>query len=37
VILAANPSAVTGYDEAYTDLLNNQYGNYQYLLTPPGW
>ncbi|MFQ3649983.1 MAG: RHS repeat-associated core domain-containing protein [Gemmataceae bacterium] len=36
VILAANPSAVTGYDEAYTDLLNNQYGDYQYLADATG-
>jgi RHS repeat-associated protein len=36
VILAANLSAVTGYDEAYTDLLNNQYGDYQYLADATG-
>jgi hypothetical protein len=36
VILAANPSAVTGHDEAFADLLNNQSGNYQYLADTAG-
>jgi YD repeat-containing protein len=31
VILVAQPSAVTGYDSGYADLLNNQNGTYQYL------
>jgi RHS repeat-associated protein len=31
IILTANPSAVTGYDDSHADLLNNQSGNYQYL------
>jgi RHS repeat-associated protein len=31
VILMANPSAVTGYDDSHADLLNNQNGHYQYL------
>ena len=31
VVLTANPSAVSGYDETKGDLLNNQSGNYQYL------
>lgn len=31
LILKANPSAVTGFDEAYLDLLNNQGGNYEFL------
>ena len=31
VILQANPSAVTGYDEARPDLLNNVSGHYQFL------
>ncbi len=32
----ANPSAVTGYDDSYPDLLNNQGGNYQYLSNDSG-
>lgn len=31
LILQANPSAVTGFNDAYADLLNNQNGTYQYL------
>jgi hypothetical protein len=29
--LDAQPSAVSGYDDSYADLLHNQSGNYQYL------
>ncbi len=29
--LAANPSAVSGYDETYADLLNQESGNYEYM------
>jgi hypothetical protein len=36
LILAANPSAVTGYDETSPDLLVNQWGNYQYLSDTTG-
>src|SRR5260370_15828107 len=31
IIVSASPSAVTGYSDSYTDLLNNQGANYQYL------
>src|SRR5438552_7727157 len=31
VILTAMPSAVTGYDDTYSDLLHSQSGNYQYM------
>jgi RHS repeat-associated protein len=31
LILQAQPSALTGYDDTHADLLNNQGGNYQYL------
>jgi RHS repeat-associated protein len=31
VILAATPSAVSGYNESYADLLHNVGGNFQYL------
>ena len=31
MILKAEPSAVSGYDDTYDDLLNNVSGNYQYL------
>src|SRR5205085_10901536 len=31
LILTANPSALTGYDEAKPDLLNKVNGNYQYM------
>jgi YD repeat-containing protein len=31
LVLTAQPSAVTGYDDTRPDLLNNQSGNYQYL------
>ena len=31
VILHANPSVISGYDEAYADLLHAVSGNYQYL------
>jgi hypothetical protein len=30
-ILFAHPAAVTGYNDSYADLLNNQGGSYQYL------
>lgn len=36
VLLQANPSAVTGYDDTFADLLNNQGGNYQYLSNSTG-
>jgi hypothetical protein len=36
LILAAQPSAVSGYDETRPDLLNNQAGNYQYLRDSSG-
>ncbi|MDW8267040.1 MAG: hypothetical protein RMJ52_17095, partial [Gemmataceae bacterium] len=36
LILVANPSAVTGYDETSPDLLVNQWGNYQYLSDTAG-
>ncbi|MCI0738944.1 MAG: hypothetical protein L0Y72_07860, partial [Gemmataceae bacterium] len=36
LLLAANPSAVSGYDETKPDLLNNQSGNYQYLRDTSG-
>jgi RHS repeat-associated protein len=35
-VLAAAPSAVSGYDETKADLLNNQSGNYQYLRDSQG-
>jgi RHS repeat-associated protein len=35
-ILAASPSAVTGYDETKADLLNKVSGNYQYLSDSTG-
>ncbi len=31
LVLTAAPSAVSGYDDAYADLLHNVSGNYQYL------
>jgi RHS repeat-associated protein len=31
IILKANPSALTGYDDTKADLLNSQSGNYQYM------
>jgi RHS repeat-associated protein len=31
LVLTANPSALTGYDESRPDLLNNQSGHYLYL------
>jgi hypothetical protein len=31
IVLTANPSAVSGYDETKADLLNNVAGHYQYL------
>jgi RHS repeat-associated protein len=36
LILAAAPSAVSGYDESKADLVNNQSGNYQYLRDSQG-
>ncbi|MCE9554457.1 MAG: autotransporter-associated beta strand repeat-containing protein [Planctomycetes bacterium] len=36
LILEANPSAVTGYNEAYADLLHDVSGNYQYLADDAG-
>ena len=36
VILQADPSAVTGYNDAYADLLHNVSGNYQYLNNTSG-
>ncbi len=35
-ILTAQPSAVSGYNDTYADLLNNQNGNYQYLRDTSG-
>src|SRR5262249_39207254 len=35
-ILEANPSAVTGYNDVYADLLNYQGGSYQYLSSSSG-
>ncbi|MGL4550247.1 MAG: FG-GAP repeat domain-containing protein, partial [Gemmataceae bacterium] len=36
LVLTADPSAVSGYDESRPDLLNNQSGNYQYLRDAEG-
>jgi hypothetical protein len=36
VTLAAAPSAVTGYSDSYTNLLNGQVGSYQYLSNTSG-
>jgi YD repeat-containing protein len=36
VILHANPSAVSGYDEQYADLLHEVSGNYEYLRDSDG-
>ena len=36
VLLMADPSAVTGYDDTYPGLLNNQSGNYQDLSNNSG-
>jgi hypothetical protein len=37
VIMKANPSAVTGYNDAYADLLDqNQVGDYGYLSSSSG-
>ena len=36
VVLHANPSAVSGYDEQYADLLHEVSGNYQYLRDSDG-
>jgi RHS repeat-associated protein len=36
LVLAADPSAVSGYDDTYADLLHNQSGNYQYLRDAQG-
>ena len=36
VALEADPSAVTGYNDAYADLLNSQNGLYQYLSDTTG-
>src|SRR5262249_46612095 len=35
-VLAAAPSAVTGYDDTYADLLHDQSGNFQYLSDSSG-
>jgi RHS repeat-associated protein len=36
LVLQANPSAVTGYDETYADLLHSVSGNYAYLADSAG-
>jgi hypothetical protein len=36
IILQAEPSAVTGYNDTFSDLLNNQNGSYQYLSNTSG-
>jgi hypothetical protein len=36
LILTANPSAVTGYDDTYADLLNSVSGNYQFMSDSAG-
>src|SRR5439155_8469979 len=36
VILQAEPSAVTGYNDTYADLLHSVSGNYQYLTDSAG-
>src|SRR5262245_20149366 len=36
LILEANPSAVTGYNDTYNDLLNYSNGSYQYLSNTSG-
>ena len=36
VILRANPSALTGYDDTKPDLLNSQNGNYQFMSDSSG-
>ena len=36
VVLHANPSAVSGYEEQYADLLHEVSGNYQYLRDSDG-
>jgi len=36
IVLKANPSAVTGFDESKADLLNESAGNYQYLADSAG-
>jgi RHS repeat-associated protein len=36
LVLRANPSAVSGYDETKADLLDNQSGNYQHLRDSQG-
>src|SRR5688500_7023725 len=36
LVLTANPSAVSGYDDTKPDLLNNQSGNYQHLRDSQG-
>jgi hypothetical protein len=37
VVLMAGPTAVTGYDEAYAELVYDQNGNGQYLSDSQGW
>jgi YD repeat-containing protein len=37
LVLYAAPSAVNGYSDTYADLLNNQYGSYQYLNNSSGF
>ena len=36
IVLIANSSAITGYDESKADLLNEQAGNYQYMKDDDG-
>ncbi|HEV3447791.1 MAG TPA: DUF4214 domain-containing protein [Gemmataceae bacterium] len=36
LVLQASPSAVTGYNSSYADLLHNQGGNYQFLSDSSG-
>src|SRR5262249_50689592 len=36
LVLQAEPSAVTGFDDTYADLLHNVSGNYQYLADSAG-
>src|SRR5205085_5724860 len=35
-VLVAAPSASSGFDDSYSDLLHNQSGNYQYLRDSQG-
>lgn len=36
IVLQANPSAITGFDEGAADLLNSQAGNYEFLSDDAG-